>query len=265
MAAAGASGEEAATVVNEAGRGRFVLACDHASNRVPPGYGTFGLQAADLDRHIAWDPGAFEVARRMAAALDAPLVASTVTRLLIDCNRPLDAPDLIWEISETTEIPGNRGLPPDERDRRVAMAWRPFHDALDRQIERRLAAGLAVGLVTVHSFTPTWKGAARPWHIGIIHDDDRRLSAPMLAGLRTEAGLVVGDNQPYSPADRVYFTLEKHARSRGLPCVMIEIRNDLIADARGQDAWADRLTRLLAAAQPAAEASAQKAGVVRHA
>ncbi|MBK8457456.1 MAG: N-formylglutamate amidohydrolase [Phyllobacteriaceae bacterium] len=265
MAAAGASGRDAVSVVNEAGKGPFVLACDHASNRIPAGYGTFGLPAADLQRHIAWDPGALAVSEAMAATLGAPLVASTVSRLLVDCNRPLDAPDLIWEVSEDTRIPGNLGLSQTERRRRIDFAWRPFHDAIDRLIETRLAAGSAVGLVTVHSYTPVWKGVARPWHVGIIHDEDERLSAPLLAGLRAEAGLVVGDNQPYSPADRVYFTLERHARSRGLPCGMIEIRNGLIADARGQDAWADKLTRLLAAVQPAAEASAQKAGVVRHA
>lgn len=246
MAATGASGADAASVVNEAGKGPFVLACDHASNRVPAGYGTFGLPVGDLQRHIAWDPGALAVADAMAAALDAPLVASTVTRLLIDCNRPLDAPDLIWEVSEDTRIPGNLGLSDTERHRRIDIAWRPFHDAIDSQIETRLAAGLAVGLVTVHSYTPVWKGVARPWHVGIIHDEDERLSAPLLAGLRAEKGLVVGDNEPYAPKDRVYFTLERHARSRGLTCVMIEIRNDLIADAGGQREWAERLSGILA-------------------
>lgn len=238
---AGAGGATAVTIVNEAGKGPFVLACDHASNHVPPGYGTFGLAEAELQRHIAWDPGALAVATRMATALDAPLVASGITRLLVDCNRPFDAPDLIWEISETTEIPGNRNLSANERARRIDMAWRPFHDAVDSTLAR---AG-APAFVTVHSFTPVWKGAARPWHVGIIHDDDERVSAPLIHGLKGEAGLIVGDNEPYSPADRVYYTVERHARSRGLPCVMIEIRNDLIANERGQAEWADRLSVLL--------------------
>lgn len=265
MAAAGASGRDAVSVVNEAGMGPFVLACDHASNRIPDGYGTFGLPAADLLRHIAWDPGALAVSEAMAATLGAPLVASTVSRLLVDCNRPLDAPDLIWEVSEDTRIPGNLGLSQTERRRRIDLAWRPFHDAIDRLIETRLAAGSAVGLVTVHSYTPVWKGVARPWHVGIIHDEDERLSAPLLAGLRAEAGLVVGDNEPYAPKDRVYYTLERHARSRGLPCAMIEIRNDLIADVAGQQEWAERLSRLLAAAGTDLLSNGRNSGIRRHA
>ena len=108
-----------------------MLACEHASNFMPREYGTLGLDPAELDRHIAWDPGALSVARAMAALLDAPLVASKISRLVIDCNRPLDAPDLIAEVSETTRIPGNRGLDAEERRRRIALAYEPFHAAID--------------------------------------------------------------------------------------------------------------------------------------
>lgn len=232
---------EPVRITNRDGGSSFVLTCDHASNFLPSQYGTLGLEASDLSRHIAWDPGALPVAARMAELLDAPLVESCLSRLLIDCNRPLDAPDLIPGLSETTIIPANAGLSEDERERRIALSWRPFHDAVEAVIKARQARGLATMLVSIHSFTPVYRGKSRPWQIGVIHDDDRRIAAPMIAALQRLEGIDVGINEPYSPADRVYFTLEKHARSRGLPCAMIEIRNDQIADASGQRKWAGLL------------------------
>lgn len=237
---------EPVRITNRDGRGAYVVVCDHASNFVPAEMGTLGLDEADLQRHIAWDPGALPVARALAEALDAPLVHSCISRLVIDCNRPLDAPDLISEVSETTSVPGNAGLGAAERARRIALAYEPFHAAIEDVLEARLAAGLETRLVSVHSFTPVYKGVRRPWQIGIVHDDDGRISAPLIAALETLGNLTVGDNQPYSPADRVYFTLERHARSRGLPCAMIEIRNDEIADPNGQRGWAERLAGMLA-------------------
>lgn len=237
---------EAVRVTNPGGSSSFVLTCDHASNFLPAEFGTLGLAAGELSRHIAWDPGALPVARRMAEALDATLVESCVSRLVIDCNRPLDAPDLISPVSETTEIPGNATLSPQQRAARIALSWQPFHDTVANIVDKRLARGLETRLVSIHSFTPVYKGKSRPWHIGIIHDEDRRLAAPFIAALQRLAGVNVGVNEPYSPADRVYFTLERHARSRGLPCAMIEIRNDEIADEAGQRKWAARLSTILA-------------------
>ena len=232
-------------VTNRAGKSPFLLVCDHASYYLPPHLGTLGLQGADMLRHIAWDPGALPVALKMSAMLDAALVEAGVSRLAIDCNRPLDAPDLIPEISETTLIPGNAGLAGKDRAERIALSWQPFHDTVEALVEERLAAGRETRLVTVHSFTPVYKGVARPWEIGIIHDGDERLSAPLIAALEALERFTVGENEPYSPADRVYFTLERHARSRGLPCAMIEIRNDEIADAAGQAKWAELLAGIL--------------------
>jgi predicted N-formylglutamate amidohydrolase len=237
---------EPVTIMNRDGRSPVVLVCDHAANALPEEFGTLGLSAADLDRHIAWDPGAEPVARRLAEALDAVLVESRISRLVIDCNRPLDAPDLIPVVSETTTIPGNQELSPEQRARRVALAYDPFHGAIEDVVSQRLAAGRETRLVSVHSFTPVYKGVSRPWHIGIIHDEDRRLAAPLIAALRSLRGVTVGVNQPYSPADRVYFTLERHARSRGLPCAMIEIRNDEISAPAGQRRWADLLSAIFA-------------------
>ena len=167
------------------------------------------------------------------------------------CNRPLDAPDLISPVSETTATPGNEGLSAADRQARIDRCWKPFHETIDRLIETRAARGLETRLVSVHSFTPVYKGVDRPWHIGIIHDDDARLSAPLIAALQQQGGFTVGANQPYSPADRVYFTLERHARSRGLLCAMIEIRNDEIRDKAGQKKWGERLAGIFTGLEPA--------------
>lgn len=222
---------------NRKGRSPVVLVCDHASNLIPDQFGTLGLDRSEIARNIAWDPGAAPVAQRMAPVLDTVLIESRVSRLVIDCNRPLDAPDLIPAVSETTVIPGNARLSPAERTERIAFAYDPFHVEIEDVISGRLAAGL----VSIHSFTPVYKRVARPWHIGVIHDDDRRLASPLIAALRSLKDVTVGVNEPYSPADRVYFTLERHARSRGLACAMIEIRNDEILST-AQRKWADLLT-----------------------
>jgi len=232
-------------VTNREGGGPFVIVCEHASNWLPAELGTLGLPQADMMRHIAWDPGALPVARRLSQALDAPLVESCVSRLAIDCNRPADAPDLIAAVSETTAIPGNAGLSDDQRAARIELSHRPFHDALAALIDERLGAGKPVWIVTIHSFNPVYRGVSRPWHIGVIHDEDDRLARPMLDRLRAIEGVVAAANEPYSPADRVYYTLERHARPRDLPCAMIELRNDEIAGAADQDLWADRLAAIL--------------------
>lgn len=238
--------QDSVRLTNGGGRGIYVLTCDHASNFMPPEFDHLGLPPAEFDRHIAWDPGALGVARGMAEALDATLIETCISRLVLDCNRPLDAPDLILPVSETTSIPGNQDLSREEREARIARCWQPFHNMVDAVIEERLARGLETRLVSIHSFNPIYKGIDRPWQVGVIHDDDTRLAQPLISALSHVVGLNVGDNQPYSPADRVYFTLERHARSRGLPCAMIEIRNDEIADAAGEQKWAELLSALLA-------------------
>lgn len=240
-------------VTNAMGASPFLLVCDHASNHVPDEFADLGLSRADLSRHIAWDPGASPVAQRMSASLDAALIELRVSRLVIDCNRPLDAPDLIPAVSEATAIPGNAHIPAAARQTRIALAYDPFHAAIDAAVTARLAAGRETLVVSIHSFTPVYRNVARPWHIGIVHDDDRRLAAPLIAALERLKGVTVGDNQPYSPADRVYATLERHARSRGLPCAMIEIRNDQISATAGQRKWGDLLTGIFLDLQPAGD------------
>lgn len=240
-----AASEAAVRVSNPDGKSAFVIVCDHASNRIPAELGTLGLGPESLVSHIAWDPGAMEVARGLADRLDATLVESRVSRLVADCNRPFDAPDLIPEQSELTAIPGNAGLNPAQRERRIALAHAPFHEGLAQIVNDRLRHGRPTRLVAIHSFTPVFKGIARPWQVGVIHDGNMALAGPVMDALRGIAALTVGDNQPYSPEDRVYYTLERHARAHGLDAVMIEIRNDEIATRAGQSSWAERLAAIL--------------------
>lgn len=244
-AASSRDAEAAALIEGADAAGRYVLLCDHATNRLPPRHGTLGLGAEDLRRHFAWDPGAAGIARRTAERLDAPLVLANVSRLVIDCNRSPDAPDSIVEIGETTPIPGNAGLPDAERALRIAEAYDPFHAAVAAAIERRAARPGPFALCAIHTFTPVMRGTRRPWHVGIVHDEPNPLAEAVLAALREDANLVVGDNEPYAPADRVYHTLERHGLARGLPTVMIEVRNDLVATPEAERAWGDRLADIL--------------------
>jgi predicted N-formylglutamate amidohydrolase len=241
-------------VENRDGAGRFVIVCDHASNFIPPEYGTLGLSETDSATHIAWDPGALGVSRHLARELDAPLVHATVSRLVVDCNRPPDAPDLIATTSETTTIPGNARVSEEERRRRIATVHAPYHAAVEKLLNERVAAGRETVLIAVHSYTPVYRGAPRPWEIGVIFDHDRRISDPLISMLRAE-GLEVGVNEPYAPADRVYYTLARHGEARGLAPAMIEIRNDLIASADQQRDWAQLLARMLRGLNVGAEAA----------
>ena len=230
---------------NSNGAGAFVITCDHASNFVPSEFGSLGLGAADLMRHIAWDPGALGVARAMSKHLDAPLICGSVSRLIIDCNRPIDAPDLITRKSESTVIPGNANLPADERRQRVSRYYEPFHQSVDDAVAKRLSQGSAPGVIAVHSFNPVYKGVSRPWEIAIVHDDDDAWALAIAERLKADESLTVGVNEPYSPKDGVYYTLERHARQLGLKAVMIEIRNDELADARDQLRWGELLAKVV--------------------
>lgn len=234
-----------AVTENPDGRSRYVILCDHASNAMPQSYGMLGLRPVDLIAHIAWDPGALPVARRLAEQLDAPLLWPDASRLIVDCNRDPEAVDLIAATSEGHVIPGNSGLTPEEKGRRIVTIHEPYHAAIDACLDRRLAAGRDCALVAIHSFTPVFNGVERPWEVGVIFDRDPSLANTVIEGLREERTFEVGINQPYSPADRVFYTLDRHGQKRGLQAVMIEIRNDEIADAGEQKRWADLLAGIL--------------------
>ncbi len=231
--------------INAEGAGPVVLACEHASNIVPAEFTDLGLGAEALESHIAWDPGARAVALRLSALLDAPLVAQRVSRLVYDCNRPPHSADAMPAQSETYTIPGNAGLTAAERTRRAELYYEPFRAALAACLDARLAGTTAPALVTIHSFTPVYFGVPRDVGLGILHDRDRRLADILLTSLTGESGWIVRRNEPYGPEDGVTHTLADQALPRGLDNVMIEIRNDLIADAAGQEKVARLLARHL--------------------
>ncbi len=246
-------------VLNPRGAGRALIVCEHASNFVPPAYRDLGLDRAALTAHIAWDPGALAVAEEMARLLDAPLVASRVSRLLYDCNRPPEAPSAVPEESEIYRIPGNAGLSPTDRARRAELFYFPFRAALAGAIEAHTARAGPPALVTVHSFTPVYRGVARAVEVGILHDDDARLADAMLAAAQGDAGIVVRRNEPYGPQDGVTHTLREHALPRGLANVMIEVRNDLLSTDDACRAMARRLAGWLDAALDALDGAAPEA------
>lgn len=239
----------------------LLLLCDHASNAVPPSTGDLGLSAAERLRHIAYDPGAAALTRALAARLGAPALLTTYSRLLIDPNRGEGDPTLIMRLSDGTVVPGNRHVDTAERARRIATYHAPYHAAVTAAIDRAIAQGRVPALISIHSFTPVWRGRPRPWHAGILWDGDPRLPLPLLAALRSDAGLVVGDNEPYAgglDGD----TMARHGTGRGLAHALIEVRQDLIADTAGVTAWADRLAPILAAlnARPELHAIGNPAG-----
>ncbi|WP_295555610.1 N-formylglutamate amidohydrolase [uncultured Hyphomicrobium sp.] len=217
-----------------------ILLCDHAANALPDGYETLGLPQAEFERHIAYDIGAQGVTEELATMLGAPAVMTRFSRLLIDCNRGEDDPTLIMRVSDGAIIPGNRVLASAEREKRHARFYRPYHVAVDEVIDRALAHGVAPVLLSVHSFTPVWRGLARPWHAAVLWDKDPRLALPLLAALRADPALVVGDNEPYHGALRGD-CMWQHGTSRGLAHALIEIRQDLIASEKGQREWAAKL------------------------
>jgi predicted N-formylglutamate amidohydrolase len=230
--------------VNPAGTSPFLLACDHYGRILPRRLGDLGLPESELTRHIAWDIGIAGVAEALSEHLGAHLVAQRYSRLVIDCNRPPDAPTAIPRVSELTAIPGNHDLTDEAIAARRREVFLPYHRRIEEIIDRRLRDGMPTVLVALHSFTPVYKGVARPWHIGTLYHRDTRLPPLLLRGLRAEPDLVVGDNEPYAVSDDTDYTIPVHGERRGLMNTGIEIRQDLIAGLAGQQEWADRLARV---------------------
>lgn len=230
------------SVHRENGDSRIVLIADHAGQRVPAALGTLGLPQRELDRHIGWDIGIDGVTRRLADLLDAVAILQRYSRLVIDCNRPPGATGSIALVSDGTEIPGNAGLSTDDVAARTQEIFVPYHERIAQELDARAAPPM---LIAMHSFTPVFGGHARPWHAGVLYQRDTRLAHRLLAALRSEPGLVVGDNEPYAVSDATDYAIPVHGERRGLLHVELEIRQDLIADERGQAEWAVRLARLL--------------------
>lgn len=235
---------EPVTIRNPDGASRIVLLCEHASNFIPERYAGLGLGPADLSRHIAWDIGARALAQTLSDRLDAPLFLSGYSRLLIDCNRPLGSATSIPLRSEDTDIPGNRDLPAEEVAARQDRYFRPFHAAVAACLDAR--AGRPNIVIGVHSFTPVYHGVRRPWHAGLLYAAATGLGRGLVAALAADPALVIGDNEPYRIEPEHDYTVPVHGDARGIPAALIEVRQDLLADAAGIAAWAERLAPALA-------------------
>lgn len=237
--------EPAAQVRRAAAPTPILLLCDHASNAVPKAFGDLGLGPEQLESHVAYDPGAAMLTEAMAERLDAACLLCSYSRLVIDVNRAPQAHDSIVVENDNIRVPGNLDLDAAARTRRVDNVYEPYHRTVDDLLNRRQGAAGTQLVVAVHSFTPVMRGTRRPWDIGLIYDTDRRLAQALVGQLVATADdrarLTVGLNEPYSPDDRVYHSLSRHAESRGLPCVMIELPNDQLASAEGLQRWTDRL------------------------
>ena len=233
------------TIENADATSDFVLVCDHAGRRIPRQLENLGLGEAALASHIAWDIGIADTSRRLAARLDATLINQNYSRLVIDANRPLESPESIVTLSETTAIPGNEGLDDSNRAQRVRDVFDPYHDQIRRLLDRREADGRAVVLVALHSFTPVYRARARAWHAGVLYNRDARLARYVLDELRRDSLLIVGENEPYSASDATDYTIVFHGEARGLPHVELEVRQDLLSDASGREEWAERFSQRL--------------------
>jgi predicted N-formylglutamate amidohydrolase len=230
------------------GSSPFVIVVDHANARIPRALNNLGVSDQELKRHIAWDIGALEVARRVSVALDAPLIAQNYSRLVIDCNRDPQVSSSIPRVSEHTEVPGNAHLSEAQKALRVKEIFEPYHEAIAALLDARARAGQRTFLVAQHSMTDLYKGSRRDMHAAILYNRDRRFAGLMLEALRRDATLRVADNEPYFVSDATDYTIPKHGEARGLPHVEIELRQDLVCGEAGQIEWAARLTESLQAA-----------------
>jgi predicted N-formylglutamate amidohydrolase len=239
---------DVAHVVVPHGLSPLLLVCDHAANAVPAALSGLGLTAEQLDHHIAWDIGAAALTRALAARLDATAVLAGYSRLLIDCNRAPDARDLVAAVSDGIAVPANSGLTLAERTSRLDHYHSPYHQQIEALLTDPARPVPVSAIVSIHSFTPRMNGHSRPWQLGILFDEDDRLAQEIYAQCRSEDGFVVGLNQPYAPSDGVYYTLTRHAVSRNLAAVMLEVRNDLLHSPAAIEHEAERLARWLAQA-----------------
>jgi predicted N-formylglutamate amidohydrolase len=227
------------------GCSNFVIVIDHAGSHIPRRLGDLGLPPSQLQRHIAWDIGALAVARQVAAALDAPVVAQNYSRLVIDCNRDPRVPSSIPTVSESVEIPGNVGLSDAEVLARRVEIFDPYHSHIRALLDERLIAGRHTILVSQHTMTDIFAGVRREMHAEVLYNRDRRFAGLVLDMLRREPDLVIADNEPYNISDETDYTIPHHGEARGLPHVEIEIRQDLVTESTGQARWAQRIAATL--------------------
>ena len=238
-----AAGEPPAfEIVNACGASKLVLVCDHASKRVPRCLENLGLTPEQLDDHIGWDPGAADVARLLSKKLDAPLILSGYSRLVIDCNRPLQSSQSIPAQSAGVLVPRNQNIADEDRAWRVNNLFMSYHNAINQLLADR--KNCPTIFLSIHSFTPVLNGHPRPWHIGISFWRDQTLAKLLINALNKDKDIVVGDNEPYAIDAEFDYAIPVHGEGRGLPSAMIEIRQDGIRTNAGVAAWAARLTHV---------------------
>lgn len=222
----------------------IILVADHAARAIPPELGVLGLPPETFARHIAYDIGVAELAEALSAKLDAPAVLAGFSRLVIDPNRGVDDPTLVMRLSDGDIIPGNAKVDEAEVSRRTATYYQPYHQAIDAALDGVVASGRTPFLVSLHSFTPNWRGFKRPWHCAVLWAGDAPTGLACIAALRAEAGLVVGDNEPYTGALEGD-CMDQHGTKRGVPHVLLETRQDLIATEAGVAEWAERYAKVI--------------------
>jgi predicted N-formylglutamate amidohydrolase len=237
-------------IEREHGGSPFMLICDHASRRIPRALGDLGVPESELQRHVAWDIGAAGVASHLAAMLDAFAILQNYSRLVIDCNRPLDSSGSIVARSEATDIPGNANIDAASAAIRAREIFQPYHARIGAELDRRAAQGRPTILISVHSFTPVYHAVSRPWHVGMLYGRDARVARRLLAIIRAEGRWNVGDNEPYAVTATTDYAIPVHCERRGIAHVGLEIRQDLIEQAHGQAEWAARIAGWLSPIAP---------------
>ena len=223
-----------------------MVVCDHASRRIPSALGSLGVEPEQLDKHIAWDIGAANIARVVAKGLNATGVLAGYSRLVVDCNRSLEHPSAFPVVSDGVEIPGNSDLSDAEKFERAHQYFWPYHTFIASRLAAMHAAGIEPVLIAIHSFTPVMNGYERPWQFGVLWDEDPRIPVPLIHKLRSRLGNGdVGDNEPYSGKDPEDFTVDYHVARTGVAHASIEIRQDLVDSEQGANKWGNVLSRVL--------------------
>jgi predicted N-formylglutamate amidohydrolase len=235
-------------IFNARAQSPYLLICEHAGKRIPASLGDLGLTSSDLERHIAWDIGARDIALRLSERLSAPLYMQRYSRLVCDCNRRPDVPAFIPDKTEDTEIPGNIGLSVGEREARTRAIFWPFHNAVSAALDQRQRESRPTILLTIHSFTPVFLGRPRPWEIGVLFNQDQLFAPAVARWLQEHTSLCIGVNEPYRVGDETDYAIPIHGEGRGIPCVEFEIRNDLIEDSQSANQWAQIIQTAVAAA-----------------
>jgi predicted N-formylglutamate amidohydrolase len=233
-------------ILRPEGKGRFIIFCDHASNRIPAELENLGLPASELGRHIAWDIGAAGITAELSDIFDAPAILCGTSRLVVDCNRQIHAHDLIPEVSDGATVPGNRDLSEAARQLRIEQWFEPYHAAIESIIADREARGLTSIALSIHSMTACLAGNVRPWQIALSSHKDRSLVDPIIEALRRPGNVTVGDNQPYDLDPAVDYSIPFHAMRRNMPHIQVEFRQDEVADPAGQVHWARYFAGVLA-------------------